>query len=789
MWVMKMPARCLLFALVLSGANADELERRIEERDGLSGLQSGGLDLNLGMAMPTLPKNIRISSNTAYYNRAANLLNYDGRVILIADNGTQIYADTAILDSAKKRIDLRGKVKIYQGSTIYTGRTSTYFYETQKFSSDGMQISMDPILLNAQSIETTEGKNRETIYIGRQARITTHDVEKPNFWLKANKIIVHPKQKVIFKNVKVVAGETPIFWLPYLAQSLDRELNYHFVPGARSNWGPFLLNRYGIMLGGELDPVTEERNNATILAQFLFDMRFQRGLGFGVDLFDVRQQDNPNLGWLKLYYTNDLSPSTARLGIGRGFVDEDRYRIELKQRFDLWAGQGAQTYIDANLTWLSDRYYLEDFEPARYVYDAEPDNTIGIFRRTDSALMGAYTRFSLNDFYQSDSRLPELFYEQIRRPLFGTRIMHEGSTSLGFYREELADFRKLQLERDLASLPADDPRRGVLERALAQRDFIRFHTWQELSSSFTYKNAITLTPRAGMGLSTYWQEGRQNNSLTRKHFFLGLDTSAKFSKLYPNIHSKKWGIQSIMHVVQPYANASLVSTNELDPMFSKIDRFATSTYPRQRNVGSFAAIDDLRNWAVMRLGVRNQLLTRRDGGTHQWLTMNTYMDYFFHDPEFDRDFSNLHNDLFWYPVPWMAVSLETQFKALGTGSGFSEVAAGLRFMPSSDWEIDFNYRMLDNFPNLDNSTRIDIRAYTRLTETWGLGIYHQWELDDGTLEIQQYTVHRDCDSWIASVGLLRRDNRTNVENSLMLGFTLKEFPDVQIPLTIDRDTE
>ena len=55
--------------------------------------------------------------------------------------------------------------------------------------------------------------------------------------------------KVVFENLKVYAGEVPVFWFPYLAQPLDAELGYHFIPGARSTWGAYLLNTYGIMLG------------------------------------------------------------------------------------------------------------------------------------------------------------------------------------------------------------------------------------------------------------------------------------------------------------------------------------------------------------------------------------------------------------------------------------------------------------------------------------------------------------------------------------------------------------
>ena len=44
-----------------------------------------------------------------------------------------------------------------------------------------------------------------------------------------------------------------------------------------------------------------------------------------MDLYDTTLDENPNLGWLKLYYLNDLDPSLDRGGIRRGTVNEEGY--------------------------------------------------------------------------------------------------------------------------------------------------------------------------------------------------------------------------------------------------------------------------------------------------------------------------------------------------------------------------------------------------------------------------------------------------------------------------------
>jgi LPS-assembly protein len=82
---------------------------------------------------------------------------------------------------------------------------------------------------------------------------------------------------------------------------------------------------------------------------------------------------------------------------------------------------------------------------------------------------------------------------------------------------------------------------------------------------------------------------------------------------------------------------------------------------------------------------------------------------------------------------------------------------------------------------------VDLRAYARLGENWGLGMRQTFEMDDGTLEVQQYTVHRDLGSWVAGVGITHRDNRIEDEFGLVFSLSLKDFPAVSLPFQIDAE--
>ena len=738
----------------------------------------------------------------------------DGNVKITTKEGTEIFADHGVADPATESVTLTGNVSVYRGNLLQRGDELVYFWKQEKLDAAGLRAGVDPFILEAGQF-TLEKRDGKDVFVGHDAGVTTHDVEEPGFWLRAKETTVYPEDKVVFKNLRLYAGDTPIFWLPYLSQPLDGELGYHFVPGARSNWGVFLLNSYGIMLGG--DPAAPEGSvNAEpwLLSNWRFDMRSRRGVGAGLDLRDTRTDDNPNLTGLSLYYANDLNPDVSRTGLPRVDINEDRYRLGFQQRFPLEfeRDKNADWRVDANLNILSDNYYLEDFEPELFRTDPNPDNTLALYRRDDGTLFSALARFRPNEFYRSDTRAPEIAMDFARRPLFGLPILHEGSISLSFVEEEIGS-ASINTIRPLLRLPGNDPLVPLLldqlptyERQLVQMirslppgspaipgltdqlfspGYNRFHTYQELSMPTNVGGWLNVTPELGLGYSRYWGVYGPSKSIDRFHLTAGAEASMKFSKDLGAIQKRSIGLDGLLHVIQPYTRFSYISTDDLDPLFPAVDRETFSTRPQPLGVPSFTAIDSLRDWSIVRFGVRNKLITKRDGQSFDWLSMDTYFDAFITDPDYNRNFSNLYNDLRWNPLPWFGMNLETQFPVIDDGSGFSEVAARARFMPNPNLEFSIGHRLLDNHPVLTDSQRIDLRGYARLSDKWGVGFFQLWELDDGTLEVQQYTIHRDFNHWVASMGVTQRDNRLKDEFGVIFSVTLKEFPSASVPFKLD----
>ena len=732
----------------------------------------------------TLPTGIDIRSKTISIDGTIDgkaVITYLGDIVLKTDSGLQAYADKATLDTTTQKLFLSGKVSLYQDGLVYRGDSSTFNLKTKSFETKDLRLGFSPLLLKAESIRQVE-RNGKTVYVAKNSGITTHDVENPDFWLKAKRTSIFPDDKVIFEDFNLEVGKRNLLWLPYLAQPLDANLGYLVIPGAQTNLGAFFKNRYGIMLGGTKDPVTGDKEDAWLLSQWRADLYSNKGLGLGVDLFDTRVDRRDQFGWLKLYYIHDLNPEDQRAGVDRGNLNPNRFRVDVAQRIALGRTPNADYTLDATLNWISDEYFLEDFDPSFFRTNRAPDNYLGFIRRSANSLTTLGTRLRLNDFYRSDTRLPELTHDWIRQPFLDTPFLYESQSSLGIYREHLADLERTTLRNQVDALLPGNPQRAELERLLDDRGFARLHTYHEFSLPQKI-GPLNVIPRLGLGHTNYRAVRGPDDSVSRTHLTAAVDLSTKLTKAYPGLVNSRWGLDGARHVIEPYASLSWLSTNELDSSFGRIDRLTPTSRPRPRHVGRFSAIDDLTDWSILRLGVRNRLVTRRDGSTHDWLMLDTYIDAFIDDPELDRQFSNLYNDLHWNPLPWLELNLETQFP-ISTNDNFTEVAAALRLMPRDNLEFTFDYRHLNNHPILRDSDRITIESFARLNNYWGVGTHHRFEAVDNTLELQQYSAHCDFDSFVGSLGFFIRNNRAQDEYGLMLSFGIKEIPNLSLPIEI-----
>ena len=749
-----------------------------------------------------------------------------GPVKVTGDSGLEVFSNTAVLDVTAKSITFEGEVSVYQGEVIQRGARAVYYYERKFLDASGLRVSLDPVLLEAGKF-TSEQHGTKSVYVGENSGLTTDDVEKPNFWIRSKTTTVYPEDRIVLRDMWLYVHDVPIFWLPYLSQPLNAELGYHFLPGDRSTWGVYLLNTYGIMLGGDTDPLTGDTKNAWLLSRWHFDLRSTRGLGTGVDLVDTRLENHKEISGLSLAYLYDLSPETSSTGLPRDPMNADRYSAKFKYRITPKLENDADWRFDSNLNLLSDPYYLQDFARTEYQTDPAPDNTLGVYRRDDRSLTSLYARFRINDFYQTDTRLPELTYDRVRAPLFGLPVLHEGNASLGIIGQQAADGTQsalinplmgltltdptaqpllaqlsgyeLQLAQKMLALPLTDPRRQAIKTQLLEPSYGRFNTYQELSLPMMFGGFLSFTPQVGAGYSRYFAVSGSEGDSNRTQLQAGAESALKFTKDYGSYQNHDWGLNSILHVCQPYANWSVLSADNValeDPM---VDSLTPTTRPLPMDPMRFTAIDEMQSWNMLRVGMRNSLLTKRDNASFTWLYLDTYVNAVIHAPNNEQAFSNIYNDVQWQPLPWMSVGLATQLPTQNTPTSYNEFSSYLRFMPTDYFQCALGtHRLsgqslltstdlmnLSGQPLLTNTNLVNLTTYTRLSENWGFGTRHEMQFADNTLEYQQYTIHRDLGNWIAGLGLSLRKNLLQQDYGLMFSITFKAFPDASLPFRIN----
>ena len=731
----------------------------------------------------------------------------------------QIRCAQASYNNVTGDIHATGNVVIWRAGTIYRGDSIDYNVLTGELSGNnvrsGMPANPGTFFYSAKKFRT-ETKLLDRVE-AEDVEFTLHDVANPNFRITGKKMDIEPGEKVKLNSIKYVGGDTPLFYLPSLSQGLEQEQGFRVTPGYNSRWGAFLLNRLTVFHGTHTE------------ARYQLDLRSFRGIAGGVEFYSMRHNANRgNFGQLTLYGMNDSGANRNTVGTARAVIDKARYRLNFQHRIYLPGPDVSTWYIDFDINKLSDVHFYEDFYFNEFLTQPEPDNQISVIKKSDAFVATLMARVQLNKFYRAAERLPELSVDFVRRPIFGTRIQHQGTISAGVYTERLGSYEQVELQRlrglgllgagavnngsaaasyaSLLGLPSGSAigaletlgGLNVINSRLEEPSYTRLHTYHEFLYPKTFFGWLNVTPRLGAGVTSYHSidgslSGKRN--FTRGILSAGMDVSFKLSKNWSDYQNHAWGLDGIRHVAQPYLNYSYMDASQ-DAGLPAIDRLSATTRPRSIDGALFTAVDALRSWNVARVGVLNLLQTRRDysfsssagnfynGGlveqerTHNWLGMNTYVDLFAKDPEFGRDRSNLYNDIFWSPVPWITLTSQIQLPLASARGNFTDFNNAITFMPNKYLSVTFGHQYLNNNPFFpQDSSRVYTSIYARMTENWGLSTNHVFEADDGTLEFQSYALTRDFSSWLFSIGALVRDNRNGFSDyGILLGFTLKELP-------------
>ena len=729
-------------------------------------LASAGLMRGAIKTPENAPIEITSTGETTYENGLATAR--DNVAIHVGD--TDIYADYAQYNSSTHDVELRGHVRIYRDVSLYIADSGVYNTDTKKIRAIKTRTESEPYFVSGENVTEIS----ENGYLIRNGTFTTHDAPSPDFHLRARTIRLYEGDRVIFVNVTAFVGKVPVFWWPYMYQSLSDAFSFTVSPAYLSSWGPSLL--------GEVTfPITDH-----IKGRLRLDYFGRRGPAVGFDpTIDYGKDDNSQAR-LKTFYINDQNPDINQTAVPRQNVPTGRYRLSLEDRTNF----SDDIYGIVNITKLSDQYVMQDFYPGEFRVNPVPDNVVSIAKTDPFYTLTGITRFQSNDFFTTTERLPEVVLDIKRHALFGGPIFYEGETG----------FANLQLQF---------PEGAGFENY----GTTRLDTFHQLTYPNTYFGWLSIVPRVGfrgtyygqtfdLGTTTFTPPSNPlvpdfilppptlanpikfDGDTFRTVFNTGAEASFKVSRTWENVQSRAFGLDGLMHVFQPFTDFAYVSENGPNPeSILQFDRFEPSTQLRAIDFPEFTPIDSIASWTVWRLGIRNRLETRRDDQTFTWFELDSFFDVNFDNPYDRTDYSNFFNNVRFTPLPWMSFSVNSQVPAFA--KGFTEVNTTASVQPIANLQLSVGHRYLNNNPFFQNSSLFVVGGYYRLNDNWGVGAQEQYEATTGILEEQRYSIYRDLTSWVASFGGVIRDNSGVKEYGVLFTVTLKAFPKLGLDLNFD----
>jgi LPS-assembly protein len=713
-----------------------------------------------------------------------NVVTFNRNVVVRYDN-ILLYADFAQYNMDTRDVLVSGNVRLYRDGQLFTGERAIYNLETKRLTAADFRGEFIPFRFAGDSFSTL-GNNA---YLIKEGVFTTSDNSKPDYQIKARTIRVYPNDRVVFSDVTLYVGRTPIFWFPYVYQSLNKEQGFTIAPGYTSKWGAYALGAYTFPIGEGWS------------ARVRLDLYSDRGVGVGLESEWENGKAGRDWGRFRVYAIDDSNPGANETGLDREEIDNGRYRLSLQARQYIT----DDIYATVDINKLSDARFLEDFAEGEFRKNPNPDNAISLTYWNEDFTGTLLYRQNLNDDnFDATERLPEGYFDVKRQPLFKTPIFYESETSAGFLRRNFAalsqfqdydtvradTFHQFTLPLSVNNVLSIVPRVGARGTYYSDSGSFFDQTVTETIEESIFDEATGLTELAKKEVTTTERLLRGGGSIFRPVFNAGVEMSFKVSKAYENVQSRAWGLDGMRHVIQPWLNLAFTHSGENPEDILQFDRLNRSTQLPPVDYPQFNSIDSIDSGTILRLGVRQRWQTRRDNQTLNWLEWSTHFDAYLDRPEFGFStladggtFSNVYNRLRWNPLPWVNFELDSQLPIFD--QGFNEVNTKANFMATDYLRLTLGHRYISGNPLFLDSSLLDFGAYIRMGDHWGFSFRESYEFQDSTLESQRYELHRDLSSWIASLGVVVRDNRGANDYGIILTFTLKDLPNVKLPLSLD----
>jgi LPS-assembly protein len=699
--------------------------------------------------LPGVPEgNISFDPATGTYYATNELLQYK-QTVLMADS-VSWNPDTGIAIAS-------GHVRVQEGSQVWVGSQITYNFKTHMIESGRFRSGRIPVFFQGDHIQ---GDVTNRTYTAQRVYATTDNISQPAYYIRASRMKIVPGKYIEAWNAVVYVKGVPLFYYPYYRRNLDMHSNKMSVmPGDDSSFGPYLLGIYDWRLDDDAD------------GRVHLDYREKRGFGAGPDL-------NLHLGrWgevqAKYYYLYDHdaneSVNSDTNFDNLGTVHENRQRAFLSWQ----ATPATNLNVKALVNYQSDQLILHDFFQSDYGQNPQPNTFVEGNKYWNDWSFDALTTPRVNDFFDQVERLPDLQLTGFRQQIFNTPVYYESQSSVGYYERYFAGTNTLF---------------GATNNTQADFEAMRADTFHQLLLPETFFGWLNVTPRVG-GRATYYGPangaGGTNAETTRFVFNTGADVSVKASQLWPDATNSILDINGLRHIIMPSISYVYVPTlNDSPQQLPQFDTQLPNLLILPVEFPDYNDIDSIDRENVLRFGIRNTLQTKRNGQLDNLLDWNVMLDWnlkpneetnnVFLTPQ--KTFDDLYSDLIFKPRSWIA--LESQMRYDINDNHLDMSFHQLTFTPNDRWSWAVGHWYLhDGFIDTGDDV-ITSTLFYRLDENWGFRATHYFNVQNGHLQEQLYSVYRDLRSWTAALTVRVIDNGGGqpLDYGVALSVSLKAVP-------------
>lgn len=663
--------------------------------------------------------------------------------VIVKYGNAVLVADRASINQQTTEVVADGRVRIQQGDQVWVGEHVRYNFRTRQMEAEQFRTGKPPAFAAGEELR---GDLSNQVYSARNAYVTTDDVARPGSKVRAKAITIIPGKSIKARHALLYLGNVPVLYLPYYSKNLDAQGGgFTFTPGYRSRYGAFMLGTYSWFPGEEFD------------AAFHADYRQKRGFGGGPDV-------NLHLGrWgegaISYYYLRDDDPNANANGFS---IPEDRYRLN--------AGYNASPFTNLNVKgvarYQSDELVLHDFFESDYRKNPQPNTFIEVNKLWSNFSLDLYAQPRLNEFFETVERLPDLRLTAFRQQLGPTPLYYESETSAGYYRRRFAE--------------STNSFAGTNNFSAARAD-----TYHQLTLPHTFFGWLNVTPRAG-GRFTHYSEasgpGGTNNEVQRGVFNTGAEVSFKASRLWSGATNSLLALDGLRHIIEPSANYVYVPRpNERPPALPQFDYELQSLRLLPIEYTDYNAIDSIDSQNVVRFGLRNKLQTKRAGQIENLLYWDLYTDWRLNPRSGQDTFADAFSDLVLRPRSWLTV--ESQLRYDINNHRWRMSVHNLTLQPNDRWSVAIGHWYLRDDLSVsramtsEDDNLIRSALYFKLNENWAFRTAHYYDLQDGRMEEQDYTVYRDLRSWTAGLTFRHRDSRNSSDDyTIAFTFSVKARP-------------